>query len=248
MVKSVTAGVVGTVQHVQRENMTRKTREIKDKAMEAILDGRIKMTVKEHKIFGHCVTCHTENTGHNPHLRSGDCRKLLKADLLAIPDDDDDLEEPSFHSTSSGWRQDNGVWKTKVSKVSVSNKQVLVSEGKESSTLEVWPQQHVSEGKESSTLEVLGVEDYTVEMPKDRGVQRMPNSTTASGDNIISGIFAKLDEIQKQLAESDDKLNASNEQVQKLSEKVEYLENVIRIKVWSRILQLRFRKIQAWTL
>ena len=62
----------------------------------------------------------------------------------------------------------NGVCKTKVSKVSVSNKQVVVSEGKESSTLEVRPQQHVSEGTadESFPKGGLGLDSWANVMLK----------------------------------------------------------------------------------
>ena len=119
LAKGVTTGILETVQIVDKKGSLKidnaasgaspTARPLKDKNMDAILDGEIKMTAKEARSVGHCLACHTWNRGHHPHLRYGDCERLPAVPVLTnqshdipIPDDDFDLaEESSFHSISN---------------------------------------------------------------------------------------------------------------------------------------------------
>ena len=85
LAKGVTAGIIGTIQKISNENRedTTRKRAIKNKDLDSILDGRVKLTTRDYAGVGHCLACHPgEYTGRYPHLRHGDCLKTLNPELI----------------------------------------------------------------------------------------------------------------------------------------------------------------------
>ena len=79
--------------------------------------------------------------------------------------------------------------------------------------------------KDSSPADMPGKESDVLTFST-IGIQTPQDARTFFEEDVISQVFTKLDAITKELAESEDKLEASNKQVLNLTKRVSYLETV----------------------
>ena len=239
LAKGFTAGVV---QGVQIEG--RKVRTLKDRDVGDILAGKAKMTAKEYAAVGHCLACHTANSNHYVHLRHGDCLKPHKpADLIPIPDHDDQdlrVQEPhspkelddSFQSvkynSTEAWEQSNGIWTNQSKSVRAKKIQDVDSEdlpppGSAQHQNLPKPEAYLPPASDVVTEAYLPPGYSPHQHVSAVGVQTHVSGAVFE-HSVISGIFEKLEHIQKELADQKD---ASNKKIQLLSERVVDLENAL---------------------